>query len=102
MIYRASVAEMVVPYGDPGPVRFWQNYFDAGEYLLGQQVNSLALGCDCLGEIHYFDAVLADGEGEPAHGGATRSACTRRTTVCCGSTPTSSPSPRRPAGSAAW
>ena len=44
VVYRASVAEMVVPYADPGPVRFWQNYFDAGEYLLGQQVNSLALG----------------------------------------------------------
>jgi primary-amine oxidase len=65
IVYRASVAEMVVPYGDPGPVRFWQNYFDAGEYLLGQQVNSLELGCDCVGHIHYFDAVLADSAGEP-------------------------------------
>jgi primary-amine oxidase len=65
VIYRASVAEMVVPYADPAAVRFWQNYFDAGEYLLGQQVNSLALGCDCLGEIHYFDAVLADSAGMP-------------------------------------
>ncbi len=65
LIYRASVAEMVVPYADPRPVRFWQNYFDAGEYLLGQQVNSLVLGCDCLGEIHYFDVVMADGDGQP-------------------------------------
>jgi primary-amine oxidase len=65
IVYRASVAEMVVPYGDPGPVRFWQNYFDTGEYLLGQQVNSLELGCDCVGHIHYFDAVLADSAGEP-------------------------------------
>ncbi|MDG4826366.1 primary-amine oxidase [Asanoa sp. WMMD1127] len=65
LIYRASIAEMVVPYADPSPVRFWQNYFDAGEYLLGQQANSLVLGCDCLGEIYYFDAVLADGEGNP-------------------------------------
>jgi primary-amine oxidase len=65
LIYRASIAEMVVPYADPARVRFWQNYFDAGEYLLGQQVNSLTLGCDCLGEIHYFDAVMADGEGGP-------------------------------------
>jgi primary-amine oxidase len=67
LIYRASIAEMVVPYADPSPVRFWQNYFDAGEYLLGHQVNTLELGCDCLGEIHYFDAVLADGDGEPEH-----------------------------------
>jgi Cu2+-containing amine oxidase len=51
VVYRASVAEMMVPYADPGPARFWQNYFDAGEYLLGQQVVSLMLGCDCLGEI---------------------------------------------------
>lgn len=65
VVYRASIAEMVVPYADPSPARFWQNYFDAGEYLLGQQVNSLMLGCDCLGEIHYFDAVLPDSAGEP-------------------------------------
>jgi len=65
VVYRASVAEMVVPYADPSPVRYWQNYFDAGEYLLGNQVNSLVLGCDCLGEIYYFDAVLADGDGQP-------------------------------------
>jgi primary-amine oxidase len=65
VIYRASIAEMVVPYADPSPVRFWQNYFDAGEYKLGEQVNQLTLGCDCLGEIHYFDAVLADQLGQP-------------------------------------
>lgn len=65
LIYRASVAEMVVPYADPGPVRFWQNYFDVGEFLLGQQVNSLRLGCECLGEIRYLDVVLADSDGYP-------------------------------------
>jgi primary-amine oxidase len=65
VIYRASVAEMVVPYADPAPARFWQNYFDAGEYLLGQQVNPLRLGCDCLGEIRYFDAVLPTEDGQP-------------------------------------
>jgi primary-amine oxidase len=65
VIHRASIAEMVVPYADPSPVRFWQNYFDAGEYKLGEQVNELALGCDCLGEIYYFDAVLADQLGQP-------------------------------------
>jgi primary-amine oxidase len=65
VIYRASIAEMVVPYADPSPVRFWQNYFDAGEYLLGQQVTPLTLGCDCLGEIHYFGAVIPGSDGEP-------------------------------------
>jgi primary-amine oxidase len=49
VVYRASIAEMVVLYADPSPARFWQNYFDAGEYLLGQQTNPLMIGCDCLG-----------------------------------------------------
>ena len=65
IIYRASIAEMVVPYGDPSPVRFWQNYFDTGEYLLGRQANSLVLGCDCLGEIYYLDAIVADDDCRP-------------------------------------
>ncbi|GAA0375894.1 primary-amine oxidase [Microbispora corallina] len=65
VVYRASVAEMVIPYGDPGPTRYWQNYFDSGEYLVGKFANSLTLGCDCLGEIVYLDAVIADDLGAP-------------------------------------
>lgn len=65
IIYRASIAEMVVPYADPSPVRSWQNYFDTGEYLVGRYANALELGCDCLGEITYVDAVLADESGRP-------------------------------------
>ncbi|BBG01458.1 MULTISPECIES: primary-amine oxidase [Pseudonocardia] len=63
--YRASVAEMVVPYADPAPVRFWQNYFDCGEYMFARYADSLQLGCDCLGDIHYLDATLADDLGNP-------------------------------------
>lgn len=63
IVYRASVAEMVVPYADPAPVRFWQNYFDCGEYMFARYADSLQLGCDCLGEIHYVDAVIADDLG---------------------------------------
>ena len=65
VIYRASVPEMVVPYGDPGPARYFQTYFDNGEYLVGKFANSLELGCDCLGEIAYLDAVVADDHGRP-------------------------------------
>ncbi len=43
----------------------WKNAFDAGEWGLGRMANSLALGCDCLGVIHYFDAVLATEAGDP-------------------------------------
>ncbi|MCZ9346227.1 primary-amine oxidase, partial [Streptomyces sp. TRM76130] len=65
LIHRASIAEMVVPYADPSPVRSWQNYFDTGEYLIGRYANALELGCDCLGEITYLDAVIADEHGAP-------------------------------------
>ncbi|MEQ1785901.1 MAG: primary-amine oxidase [Acidimicrobiales bacterium] len=65
ILHRASISEMVVPYGDPGPVHGWKNAFDAGEWGLGRMANSLALGCDCLGEIHYLDAVFADEHGNP-------------------------------------
>ncbi|WP_243869094.1 primary-amine oxidase [Streptomyces liangshanensis] len=63
VLHRASVAEMMVPYGDPSPQRWFQNFFDCGEYLLGGFANSLELGCDCVGDITYLDAVLADSAG---------------------------------------
>jgi primary-amine oxidase len=39
--------------------------FDIGEWGLGFMTTSLTLGCDCLGEITYLDAVLHDSHGEP-------------------------------------
>jgi primary-amine oxidase len=64
ILYRASISEMVVPYGDPGPGWFWRSAFDEGEYGLGRLANSLRLGCDCLGEIRYLDLVTV---GEHGH-----------------------------------
>lgn len=65
IMYRGSVPEMVVPYGDTSINRYWISYFDAGEYYLGKNANSLALGCDCLGVIHYFDGSSHDDHGRP-------------------------------------
>ena len=65
VLHRASISEMVVPYGNPGAMHGWKNAFDAGEWGLGRMANSLKLGCDCLGVIHYFDAVLATEQGDP-------------------------------------
>jgi primary-amine oxidase len=63
VLYRGSMAEMVVPYGDPQGQHFWRHVFDEGEVGMGRSANSLVLGCDCLGEIAYLDApmVLSDG-----------------------------------------
>ena len=65
ILYRASLSEMVVPYGDPAPQQARKNAFDAGEYGLGMCANSLELGCDCLGLIKYFDGHLCTSRGEP-------------------------------------
>ncbi|WP_397539151.1 primary-amine oxidase [Rummeliibacillus pycnus] len=65
ILYRAALSEMVVPYGEASFAHNTQNAFDAGEYGMGQLANSLELGCDCLGEIQYFDAVLGDSNGVP-------------------------------------
>jgi primary-amine oxidase len=65
ILYRASLTEMVVPYGDPGPTQVRKNAFDVGEYGMGACANSLELGCDCLGLIKYFDAHLVTSRGEP-------------------------------------
>jgi len=65
ILHRASISEMVVPYGDPGPMHGWKNAFDAGEWGLGRMTNSLALGCDCLGAITYLDAVFTSEHGTP-------------------------------------
>jgi primary-amine oxidase len=65
VLHRASISEMVVPYGDPGEVHGWKNAFDAGEWGLGRMTQPLTLGCDCLGEIHYFDATIANEQGKP-------------------------------------
>ena len=70
ILHRASISEMVVPYGDPGPMHGWKNAFDVGEWGLGRMANSLKLGCDCLGEITYLDAVFASEHGQPLRPGA--------------------------------
>jgi primary-amine oxidase len=63
--HRASIAELVIPYGDPNPTVHFKNAFDIGEYGLAPLVNSLELGCDCLGEIRYLDGVTNDSRGRP-------------------------------------
>jgi primary-amine oxidase len=64
--YRASFAELVIPYGDPREPHSWTNAFDVGEYGIGPLTNSLTLGCDCLGHISYLDAhVCHPVTGEP-------------------------------------
>ena len=63
VVYRASLSEMVVPYGSPENGHYRKSVFDVGEYGIGKLANSLELGCDCLGSIQYMDAHLNDMQG---------------------------------------
>ncbi|MEZ5932006.1 MAG: primary-amine oxidase [Alphaproteobacteria bacterium] len=63
--YRASLAEMAIPYGSPRAPHYRKNVFDVGEYGIGKLANSLELGCDCLGAIHYLDGWISDINGDP-------------------------------------
>jgi primary-amine oxidase len=63
--HRLSFAEMFIPYRDPAPDHYRRTAFDIGEWGLGFVTTSLALGCDCLGEISYLNAVVHDSRGEP-------------------------------------
>jgi primary-amine oxidase len=67
IVNRASLAEMVVPYGVPEGGHFRKNVFDIGEYGLGKLTNSLTLGCDCLGNIAYLDVDLNTMTGDIMH-----------------------------------
>jgi primary-amine oxidase len=63
VLRRAACNEMYVPYLDPNSTQYRKNFFDWGEYGAGPLTNSLALGCDCLGVIHYFDGTYLGGDG---------------------------------------
>lgn len=71
--YRLSLAEMVVPYGNPEHPHHRKHAFDLGEYGGGNMTNSLALGCDCKGTIHYMDFASVN------HAGASQ---TTQNAVC--------------------
>ncbi|KAJ5907910.1 hypothetical protein N7495_000592 [Penicillium taxi] len=63
---RISVVEMVVPYGQPETPHHKKHAFDVGEYGTGLMTNSLKLGCDCKGAIHYMDGIMSTANGEAA------------------------------------
>ena len=63
ILHRAALSDMVVPYGDTDPMHRWKHVLDASEASIGNCVNSLSLGCDCVGEIHYLDHVAIKPDG---------------------------------------
>lgn len=66
VMYRGSMPEMVVPYGSPDLFQASYNFFDAGEYRLGQGVaRSLSPGADAPENATYLPAILHRENGQP-------------------------------------
>jgi primary-amine oxidase len=65
ILYRGSLSEMVVPYGDPSGAWFFRNSFDTGELGMGSNASGLRVGIDCPTNCSVFDAVIADASGIP-------------------------------------
>ncbi|KAL5521964.1 AMO1 [Sanghuangporus sanghuang] len=63
VFYRLSLAEMVVPYAAPEFPHPRKFAFDTGEYGMGSMANDLALGCDCVGAIHYLPGCFVGHNG---------------------------------------
>jgi primary-amine oxidase len=64
LLFKASLTEMVVPYGDPKLTQCRKNAFDVGEYGMGTCTNSLRYGCDCVGHISYIDGYYISSRGQ--------------------------------------
>lgn len=58
-----SLLQQTVPYADPRPPFHRKQAFDFGDGGGGNMANNLSLGCDCLGVIKYFDAVITQADG---------------------------------------
>ena len=66
VMYRGSMPEMVVPYGAPSLLQAAYNFFDAGEYRLGQGIaRPMSPGADAPENAVYAPAVLHRENGEP-------------------------------------
>jgi primary-amine oxidase len=63
VIYRASLSEMVVPYGDPGETWFFRNAFDMGEYAMGRFANQLEPLTDAPPNAVFFNSTFPNEAG---------------------------------------
>lgn len=63
ILYRASLSEMVVPYGDPSPGWFIRNAFDEGEYGVGRLAVPLEEKTDLPANATTINALVANESG---------------------------------------
>lgn len=64
VLYRGSLSEMVVPYGDNAANWSWRNAFDLGEYGVGRLANPLRRGYEVPATATLLDSVFSDDKGQ--------------------------------------
>ncbi len=64
ILYRASLSETLVPYGESSAQWFYRNAFDLGEYNLGRSADTLRPGKECPDYATFFDTVFNDDLGD--------------------------------------
>ena len=65
ILYRISLSEVVVPYGDPDANWRWRAAFDVGEFNIGRLANSIEAKLDAPDNAQLIDATFADESGKP-------------------------------------
>ena len=64
VLYRASLSEMVVPYGDADPNWAWRSAFDVGEYGIGRLASPIERNIDAPENAAYLSFPVATDAGE--------------------------------------
>ena len=65
VLFRGSLSEMFVPYGDPSPIFYYNDSYDEGDGGMGRTAHALQPGVDCPENAVFFDAVFGDDRGRP-------------------------------------
>ncbi len=63
ILYKISLADMLVPYGGSGKAWSFRNAFDVGEYGLGKTLHPLELGKDVPDNAIMLDSIVPDDLG---------------------------------------
>lgn len=64
VLYRASLSEMVVPYGDADPNWNWRSAFDVGEYGIGRLASPIERNVDAPENAVYLSFPVATDAGD--------------------------------------
>ncbi len=63
ILYQGAIAEIYVPYQDPGEGWYYRTYMDQGDYGFGVNASPLVAGTDCPASAIYLSPMVANAGG---------------------------------------